>query len=148
MLLARELSAVLPDVFPANAGALLVNVGSGAARLVREFAGKSFAKNVAYNQKELCDDLRNLHDALLREIDLGFLQSTICPRGWHLDYTEHVACERRRFDDAISRMEKNCRPRRLRDAHGAPQRASTRLRRIQNCWQALGFSRIPSLADI
>ena len=147
MLLARELSLLLPEAFPVDAGALLVNVGYGAARLVREAAGKPFRKNVSYKQRELLGDLHALHCALLDEMDLEFLEKSICPRGWFLDSTVHASCERRRFDDAVLRLEKKRgRPKRLRDEEEVEGRAAKRLQRIRLLWGTLGFDSVPSKA--
>jgi hypothetical protein len=144
MLVARELS-VLVDTFPADAGTRMLNVGGGAAMIVREFAGKNFEGDKCYNQSELLGDLKNLHNVLVKELDMG-LVDMICPRGWAIDFTEHAACEKRRYDAAVANIKAGKRPSRTRDEAGAAERQRLRCRRLRACWRTLGFKALPSRA--
>jgi hypothetical protein len=137
MLVAREFS-VLIDTFPRNGGERVVCVGGGAMKIVREFAGKEYVKGFSYKQTELKEDLKKLHDALLQELDLNFIEM-ICPRGWKLDFTEHACCEKRRYDDAVAAMAAGRKPQRTRNEDGVAQRQELRERRLRLGWLALGF---------
>ena len=91
MLVAREYSFLLANV-PDNAGELVVSVGGGAAKLVRECAGKEYAENRTYTQQVLPPDLRALHaavsvdldkrlvDAVAREVGCSTTPSTLAAR--------------------------------------------------------------------
>ena len=137
MLVAREFS-VLIDSFPRNGGERVVCVGGGAVKIVCDFAGKEYLKGSNYKQAELNEDLKKLHDALLQELDLSFVEM-ICPRGWMLDYTEHACCEKRRYDDAVASMAAGGKPKRTRNEDGVAQRQEVRERRLRLAWLALGF---------
>ncbi len=112
---------------------------------MRTYAGKEYDKGAAYKQKELLADLEALHAALEEELDMD-LVGLICPRGWQLDHTEHAACEKRRYDDAVAAIGEGRRPRRVRDVAGAAARQAVRCRRLRACWRALGFKALPSAA--
>ena len=120
------------------------NVGSGAARCVLECVGKQYDARVAYGQLALRADLVRVHEKLLVELDVPFLEACVCPRGWSLDLTEHACCELRRFDDAVARVGAGKRPRRWR-SFGAPveDRQARRRRRIGLAWKMLGFKAMP-----
>ena len=107
-------------------------------KIVREFAGKEYVKGFNYKQTELKEDLKKLHDALLQELDLNFIEM-ICPRGWKLDFTEHACCEKRRYDDAVAAMAAGRKPQRTRNEDGVAQRQELRERRLRLGWLALGF---------
>ena len=145
MLVARSFGFLL-DSFPRDGGAKVAYVGEGAARVVRQAAGKEFVKGKTYDQTELLEDLDKLHDALLPELDLDLI-GTICPQGWKIDFTEHACCERRRYDDAVAKVAAGRRPKRTRDEAGAAERQAVRCRRLRVCWQALGFKALPSRAS-
>ena len=151
MLVAREYSFLL-ETFPDNAGELLVNVGGGAAKTVRECARKEYMEKKTYPQTELLADLRLLHASVLAGLDKDLLKA-VCPKGWMLDHTEHASCEKRRLDDAQVRAKEGKSPKRTRDAEAAAERQRIRCRRIrsgppgQECWRALGFKIVPSRVE-
>ena len=145
MLVAREFGCLI-DKFPRNGGERVVSVGGGAARIVREYAGKEYAKGKTYDQTELQADLSKLHEALLQELDSDFVEM-ICPRGWRLDFTEHACCEFRRYQDAVVAVAAGRSPKRKRDEAAAAQRQGVRCRRLRMCWRALGFKSLPSRAE-
>ena len=93
MLLAREYSFLF-EKCPDNAGELIVEVGGGAVKTVRECARKDFVKGRDYHEDELLADLRALHAVLLAELDEEVVKA-VCPKGWMLDHSEHACCERR-----------------------------------------------------
>ena len=151
MLVAREYSFLLANV-PDNAGELVVSVGGGAAKLVRECAGKEYAENRTYTQQVLLPDLRALHAAVSVDLDKRLVDA-VCPRGWMLDHTEHACCEKRRLDDAklLSIVGKG--PKRKRVVgEAADKRQAIRCRRLRSgppggeCWRILGFASVPSNA--
>ncbi len=144
MLVAREFGFLI-DSFPDDGGVIAVNVGGGAAKIVRASAGKDYVKGKSYKQTGLLEDLSKLHDVLLQELDLNFVEM-ICPRGWKIDLTEHACCERRRYDDAVAKVVAGKRPKRARDEAGVAERQAVRCRRLRVCWRALGFKALPSRA--
>ena len=108
-------------------------------------------KDGGYNQKELLEDLRTLHIAVLAQVDKELLKA-VCPKGWMLDYTEHASCEKRRLEDAEADMKDEKQPKRKRDLEAAAERQKVRCRRLRSgppgreCWRMLGFSSLPSKA--
>ena len=124
-----------------------MNVGGGAAKIVREAVGKPFEEGKSYDQTALLQDLGQLHHALLQALELNFVEM-ICPRGWSIDLTEHACCERRRYDDAVAKVAAGNRPKRMRDEAGSADRQSVRCRRLRACWQALCFKALPSRATV
>ena len=144
MLVAREFGFLL-EAFPTNGGSIIVNVGGGAAKIIRTFMRKHYKKGVSYNQVELLEDLATLHEVLLKELDLNFIE-TICPKGWLIDFTEHACCERRRYEDAVAQVNAGKMPKRRRDKANALERQTVRCHRLRVCWQVLGFKALPSRA--
>ncbi len=62
--------AFLIDAFPKDGGALVVNVGGGAAKIGLESAGKDYSEGKTYKQNELLADSHKFHDHFLQELDL------------------------------------------------------------------------------
>jgi hypothetical protein len=150
MLVAREFSFLF-DNFPDDAGERMVTVGGGAAKTVRECAGKGYREGITYNKDELLEDLRALHSTCIGMLDQDLLKA-VCPKGWMLDFTEHSCCEKRRHDDAAVRVLDDRQPRRERDQATVARRQEVRCRRLRSgplgreCWRVLGFPELPSLA--
>ena len=107
MLFSRELDVLLAT---RGAGAEMVYVGAGAAKVLREATNKKYILRQVkgsqkwlppvFKQTELLQDLTELHSLLLPQLRHDLVRLVV-PRGWAVDHTEHASCEKRRYDDAI-----------------------------------------------
>lgn len=108
------------------------HVGPGAVKTLRKCAGSEGDDAAA---------LRRLHEWLQGELPQEWIESTVGTRGWLLSDTEHVLCEKRRFENAKKVV------RRARAA-GSADRAALRRERLKRLWQLLRFRRLPGVCKV
>lgn len=136
MLIGRDLHVVCNTLVPQLPASVFV-IGGGARAAYNSICRSELPSSSIIDCTSLASTLRN---------HLPFeMLSAVFPVELSCFDVEHMLCEFRRYNDAVSAMDAGKRPRRTRDLDGIGTRRHLRLHRLQQCAALLHLSlRIPS----